>query len=82
MTYTNDNHKQLFSNTVRTKWPYKKHTHASVNQMYEMRGRISRKIKLWAGGGRQITWSLLQYKAGRRIAKRVTNGYSRRQIVG
>lgn len=82
MTYTNDNHKQLFSKTLRTKWPYKKHTHASINKMYEMRGRGSRKIRMWMNGNGYNTPSLRQYRADKRIAKRVTNGYSRRQVLG
>lgn len=74
--------KDIFKQTIRTKWPYKKHTHASVNQMYEMRGRISRKIKLWVGGDKLRTPSLAQYKVSKRIAKRVTNGYSMRLVDG
>jgi len=74
--------KDIFNRAIRTKWVFKKHTHASVNQIYELRGRISRKIKLWVGGGRQITPSLAQYRTSKRITKRVTNGYDRRLVVG
>jgi len=73
--------KDIFNRAIRTKWPYKKHIHASVNQIYELRGRISRKIKLWGDGGRQRTPSLAQYKTSKRITKRVTNGYNRRLVV-
>jgi hypothetical protein len=74
--------KDIFKQTIRTKWPYKKHTHASVNQIYELRGRISRKIKVWLGGSRLGTPSLVQYLASKRIAKRVTSGYGRRLVDG
>jgi len=82
VTYTNDNHKRLFSKTIRTKWPYKKHTHASINKLYEMRGRVGRKIRMWMNGNGYNTPSLRRYRADKRIAKRVTNGYSRRQVLG
>ena len=74
--------KDIFKQTIRTKWPYKKHTHASVSKVYELRGRVSKKIKLWLGRGRLGTPSLVQYMASKRIAKRVTNGYSRRLVDG
>jgi hypothetical protein len=73
--------KDIFNRAIRTKWLYKKHTHASVNQIYELRGHISRKIKLWVGGGILRTSSLAQYKTSKRITKRVTNGYNRRLVV-
>ena len=75
-------HKQLFINTLRGKWPYKKHTHASINKMYEIRGRVGRKLRIWMNGGGYNTPSLRQYRLDKRVAKRVTNGYSRRQVMG
>lgn len=79
MTYTD---KDIFKQTIRTKWPYKKHTHASINKVYELRGHVSKKIKVWLGGIKLSTPSLVQYMASKRIAKRVTNGYSRRLVDG
>lgn len=79
MTRTN---KDMYNKTIRTKWPYKKHTHASVNKIYELRGRVSKKIKVWLNRSRLGTPSLVQYMASKRIAKRVTNGYSRRLVGG
>jgi hypothetical protein len=81
MTYTNDNHKRLFTKTLRTKWPYKKHTHASINKMYEMRGRVGRKIRIWTTETGYKTPALKQYSAYKRVVKRVTSGYSRRHTV-
>ena len=75
-------HKQIYTKTMRTKWAFKKHTHASINQIYELRGRLSKKLKIWTHGDTQRTSNLSQYNTYRRIAKRVTNGYSRRQIGG
>jgi hypothetical protein len=75
MTYTNDTHKELCDKAMRTKWPYKKHTHASLHKIYEMRGRVSRKIRMWVGGDGYIAPALNQYLASRRIAKRVTSRY-------
>jgi len=75
-------HKQIYIKTMRKKWAFKKHTHASINQVYEVRGRTRRKIKVFIGDNTNKSAALAQYKASKRIAKRVTNGYSRRQISG
>jgi proteasome assembly chaperone (PAC2) family protein len=72
--------KQIYEQALRKKWVYKKHIHASINQIYEIRGRLNRKIKLWVGGGRQRTPALAQYRVGKRMVKRVTYGYRRRHI--
>ena len=76
MTRTN---KHIYQKTIRTKWPYKKHTHASVQQIYEMRGRICRKLRVL--GINRGSRHLALYKACKRVAKRVTNGYNGRPIV-
>jgi hypothetical protein len=72
--------KHVYRKALRTKWPYKKHTHASVQQIYEVRGRIRRKLKVW--NGNTAPWHLTQYNASKRISKRVTSGYNGRHIVG
>ena len=72
-------HKHMYGRALRTKWPYKKHTHASMNQIYEVRGRISRKLKVL---GVRVSLHLTLYKASKRLSKWVTNGYSRRHTGG
>jgi PP-loop superfamily ATP-utilizing enzyme len=72
--------KQIYEHAIRTKWPYKKHTHASVQQIYETRGRISRKLKVL--GVNRVSLHLTLYNASKRLSKRVTNGYSRRHAGG
>ncbi len=69
--------KQIFEHAIRTKWPYKKHTHASINKIYEIRGRLNRKLRVWTRHDGWKTPALRQYRASKRIAKRVTSGYNR-----
>ena len=73
-------HKHMYGRALQTKWPYKKHTHASMNQIYELRGHIRRKLKVL--GVNRVSLHLTLYKAGKRLSKRVTNGYSRRHTDG
>jgi hypothetical protein len=72
--------KQIYERAIRTKWVYKKHIYTSLQQIYELRGRLNKKIKLWVGGGKQRTPALAQYMDSKRIAKRVTYSYRRRHI--
>ena len=34
---------------LQRKNPFKKHTNVSINQIYELRGRLIRKLKVWSG---------------------------------
>lgn len=69
-----------YNNALRTKWPYKKHTHASEQQIYESRGRLGRKLRVM--GVNTAPRHLAQYNAAKRLSKRVTSGYSRWKTGG
>jgi len=72
--------KHVYRKALRTKWPYKKHTHAWTQQIYEARGHVGRKLKVW--NGNTAPRHLTQYNASKRIAKRVTSGYNGRHTGG
>ena len=74
--------KDIFNKAIRTKWVFKKHTHASVKKIYELRGRLGRQIRIWERTHVQPSSSLTHYKAMIKYSKRVTSGYSREYTVG
>jgi hypothetical protein len=59
---------------LRMKWPFKKHTHSSIDSIYELRGHLKRRIKLWVNKYTHGT-RLTLYNKSRRTAKRNTSRY-------
>lgn len=64
--------KDMFNDAWRRRRVFKKQRKV-ITQIYELRGMVGRKLKIWSLGTAQTAPSLARYKANKRLNKRMTS---------